>query len=68
MASLPVAKKVLEAARAAKVLVVYTSIPKVPIAAVMPELAPQGDAPFVQAFTDKFLNTDLEKVLKDHDI
>lgn len=68
MASLPVAKKVLEAARAAKVLVVYTSIPKVPISAVMPELAPQGDAPFVQSFTDKFLNTDLEKVLKDHGI
>lgn len=68
MASLPVAKKVLDAARAAKVLVVYTSIPKVPISAVMPEVAAQGDAPFVQSFTDKFLNTDLEKILKDHGI
>ncbi len=68
MASLPVAKKVLDEARAAKVLVVYTSIPKVPISAVMPDVAPQGDAPFVQSFTDKFLNTDLEKVLKDHRI
>ena len=27
-----------------------------------------GDAPFVQSFTDKFLNTDLEKILKDHGI
>lgn len=68
MASLPVAKKVLDAARAAKVLVVYTSIPKVPISAVMPEVAAQGEAPFVQSFTDKFLNTDLEKILKDHGI
>lgn len=68
MASLPVAKKVLEAARAAKVLVIYTSVPKVPISTVMPELAPQGGEPFVQSFTNKFLNTDLEKILKDHGI
>ncbi|HTV38403.1 MAG TPA: isochorismatase family protein [Xanthobacteraceae bacterium] len=68
MASLPVAKKVLDAARAAKVLVVYTSIPKVPISAVVADVAPNGDAPFVQSFTDKFLTTDLEKILKDHGI
>lgn len=67
-ASLPVAKKVLEAARAAKVLVVYTSIPKVPISAVEPDVAAEANAPFVQSFTDKFLNTDLEKILKDHGI
>ena len=34
MASLPIAKKLLAEARAAKVLVVYTSVPKVPISAV----------------------------------
>jgi nicotinamidase-related amidase len=68
MASLPVAKKVLDEARAAKVLVVYTSIPKVPITAVMPDVAAQGDVPFVQSFTNKFLNTDLQKILKDHGI
>lgn len=68
MASLPVAKKVLAAARAANVLVVYTSIPKVPISAVVADVAPTGNEPFVQSFTDKFLNTDLEKVLKDHGI
>jgi nicotinamidase-related amidase len=68
MASLPVAKKLLAAARAAKALVVYTSIPKVPITAVVPDVAPTGNEPFVQSFTDKFLNTDLEKVLRDHGI
>jgi nicotinamidase-related amidase len=68
MASLPVAKKLLDAARAAKLLVVYTSIPKVPISAVEPAVAATGNEPFVQSFTDKFLNTDLEKILKDHGI
>lgn len=68
MASLPVAKKLLAAARGAKVLVVYTSIPKVEMSAVVPEVKPEGNEPFVQSFTDKFLNTDLEKVLKDHGI
>ena len=68
MASLPVAKKLLAAARAAKVLVVYTSIPKVEMSAVLPDVKPEGNEPFVQSFTDKFLNTDLEKVLKDHGI
>ncbi len=68
MASLPVAKKMLAAARAANVLVVYTSIPKVPISAVEAAVAAKGNEPFVQSFTDKFLNTDLEKILKDHGI
>ncbi len=68
MASLPVAKKLLAAARASGTLVVYTSIPKVPIGAVVADVAAQGNEPFVQSFTDKFLNTDLEKVLKDHGI
>ncbi len=68
MASLPVAKKVLAAARAANVLVVYTSVPKVPITAVLPDVAATGTEPFVQSTTNKFLNTDLEKVLKDHGI
>ncbi len=68
MASLPVAKKLLAAARAGKVLVVYTSIPKVPKTAILADVAPSGNEPFVQSFTDKFLNTDLEKVLKSHGI
>ncbi len=68
MASLPVAKKLLAEARAAKVLVVYTSVPKVPISAVESEVAATGNEPFVQSFTNKFLNTDLEKTLKDHGI
>lgn len=68
MASLPVAKKLLDAARAAKLLVVYTSVAKVPITAVEPAVAATGNEPFVQSFTNKFYNTDLEKILKDHGI
>ena len=49
-------------------MVVYTSIPNVPETAVLPALAPTGKEPFVQSYIDKFLNSDLEKVLKDKGI
>jgi nicotinamidase-related amidase len=63
-----VVKKLLDEARAHHMMVVYTSIPKVPINTVLPELkAASGDG-FVQSFLDKFLHTDLEKMLKDKGI
>jgi len=31
-------------------------------------VAPAGDEPFVQSGPDKFINTDLEKILRDHGI
>ena len=66
----PTAKKLLAEARAAKV--VWSSIPvslKYPSDAVeCRSLPPTGNDPFVQSFTNKFLNTDLEKTLKDHGI
>ena len=68
LASVPTVKKLLDEARAHDVMVVYTSIPNVPETAVLPALAPTGKEPFVQSYIDKFLNSDLEKVLKDKGI
>jgi len=68
LASLPVAKQLLAAARAHNVLVVYSLVPGAAIGDVLPEVVPTGDEPRVQAPFDKFFNTDLEKVLRDHGI
>ncbi len=62
---IPTVKKLLTEARAKDVLVVYTSIPSIAKADIDKELAPTGSEPFVQSFLNKFLNTDLEKILKD---
>jgi nicotinamidase-related amidase len=67
-ASLPAVKKLLDEARAHDVFVVYTGIPNLPISATLPEVAPTGKEPYVQSFIDKFLNSDLEKILKDKGI
>jgi len=68
MASIPQVKKLLEGARKSGTMVVYSSVPKVPITEVLPDVAATGSEPFVQSFIDKFLNTDLEKILKDKGI
>ena len=68
VASLPAVKKLLDEARAHDVFVVYTGIPNLPESATMPEVAPTGKEPYVQSFIDKFLNSDLEKILKDKGI
>jgi nicotinamidase-related amidase len=68
VASLPAVKKLLDVARAHDVFVVYTGVPNLPESATMPEIAPTGKEPYVQSFLDKFLNSDLEKILKDKGI
>ena len=65
VASLPVMKKLLADARAAKVPVIYSIIANSTTADVMPDVAPLPDEPWVQSGPDKFLNTDLAKILKD---
>jgi nicotinamidase-related amidase len=67
VASLPAMKKLLEDARAAKATVIYSIISNSTIADVLPEVAAQGE-PSVQASADKFMRTDLEKMLKDKNI
>jgi nicotinamidase-related amidase len=68
MAALPAVKKLLGAARAAKATVVYTLIANSTIADVLPDVAAaEGDASVLSG-PDKFLRTDLEKILKDKGI
>ncbi len=68
VASIPEVKKLLAEARAAKASVVYSIIAKTTTADVIKDVAPMADEPHVQAGPDKFLNTDLAKILKDKGI
>lgn len=62
--SIPAVKKLLSKARASGTMVIYTSIPHVPKDAIHKEIAPRANEPFVQSLLDKFLHTNLEKILK----
>ncbi|HUO23396.1 MAG TPA: isochorismatase family protein [Caulobacteraceae bacterium] len=68
--SLPHIKQLLDAARAHKMLVVYSA--GVATSTVPPDpaaiLAPQPGEPMVRGPVDKFLGTDLDKILTDHAI
>ena len=68
LASLPAARQLLDEARAKKMLVVYSYVMGGTMADTLPEVAPTGQEPAVQAGPDKFLNTDLEKILREHGI
>jgi nicotinamidase-related amidase len=68
LATVPAMKKLLAAARAAKVIVVYSVIAKTTPADVVKDLAPMADEPHVLSGPDKFLHTDLEKILQDKGI
>jgi nicotinamidase-related amidase len=68
VASIPAMKNLLAAARAAKAGVVYSIIANTTTADVIKDIAPMADEPHVQAGPDKFLNTDLAKILKDKGI
>jgi nicotinamidase-related amidase len=68
VATLPAMKKLLAAARAAKAPVIYSIIANSTPADVMPDVAMLGDEPHVLSGPDKFLNTDLDKILKDKGI
>ena len=63
--SLPAMKMLLDAARAAKVPVVYSFIANTTAADVMKDVAPVDGEPSVTSGPNKFLRTDLEKLLKD---
>ena len=61
-------KKLLAEARAAKAMVVYSLIAKTTPADVIKDVAPLADEPHVLSGPDKFLHTDLEKILHDKGI
>jgi nicotinamidase-related amidase len=69
VASVPIVKKLLGEARAAKATVIYSFFGKNTAADILdPGLAPAAGESSVTSFADKFLNTDLDKMLKDKGI
>jgi len=65
MASIPAMKKLLTEARAKGVTVVNTFVRKTTAADAINDVAPVANEQSVIAGPDKFLNTDLEKIIKD---
>jgi nicotinamidase-related amidase len=64
IASLPIVKKLLDEARAKHMLVIYSAYGKNTEKNIWADVAPNGTEPFVVAFLDKFIGTDLDKILK----
>ncbi len=64
VASIPEVKKLLTAARAAKATVIYSIIANTTPADVIKDVAPNAHELHVQSGPDKFLNTNLDKILK----
>ncbi|HEY2969450.1 MAG TPA: cysteine hydrolase [Casimicrobiaceae bacterium] len=65
IASIPKVKTLLTAARAAGVPVIYSLGGGGKPADIATELTPAADEPVVSSGVDKFMNTDLEKILKE---
>jgi nicotinamidase-related amidase len=68
VATVPAVKKLLGEAREKKMAVVYSFIAKTTAADVIKDVAPLADEPSVTAGPDKFLGTDLERILKGKNI
>lgn len=67
-ATLPAMKQLLANARAKGANVVYSVAGKYEAADIAKDVAPAANDPTVKSKADKFLNTDLEKILKDKGI
>lgn len=72
VASIPKIEKLIAAARAKGAMLIFTTVPPVPIADTLPAVAPKANDTVVVAFVDKFTlgdkDTGLEKMLKDKGI
>jgi nicotinamidase-related amidase len=67
-ATLPAMKQLLANARAKGAAVVYSVAGKYEASDIAKDIAPAANEPTVKSKADKFLNTDLEKILKDKGI
>ena len=67
-ATLPAIKRLLARARGKDVPVIYSVAGKFEAADIAKDIAPAPTDPIVKSKSDKFLNTDLEKILKGKDI
>jgi nicotinamidase-related amidase len=65
VASVPKIQALLTQARSKGVPVIYSLVPGGSVADVLPEVAPKEGEPSVTSGPDKFLGTDLEKILKE---
>jgi nicotinamidase-related amidase len=68
VASLPKVQNLASKARANEVLVIYSLAGQLTKADILSEIAPTGNEPLVRSGANKFLGTDLEKILKDKGI
>jgi nicotinamidase-related amidase len=68
IATIPAVKKLLTEARAKGAAVVYSIVANTTPADVMADVAPAANEPSVLSGPDKFVRTDLEKILKDRSI
>jgi nicotinamidase-related amidase len=68
VALLPKVRSLLDAARAAHALVVYSEYPPNTMASVLPQVAPLGTEPNFIGLADKFINSNLDQTLKDKGI
>ena len=68
MANLPAMKKLLTEARAKGVMVVFSVAGAATAANILPDIAPLAGEPVIKSSVDKFLGTDLDKMLKDKGI
>jgi nicotinamidase-related amidase len=68
LATVPAMKKLLGEARSKGMTVIYSFFGTTKASDVLTDLAPGGNEETVTSFADKFLNTDLDKKLKDKGI
>jgi nicotinamidase-related amidase len=72
VAAVPKIMKLLEAARVSGAMVVYATVPNVPIADTLQDIAPLKDDPVIVSWVDKFSlggkDTGLERLLRDRGI
>lgn len=68
MAEIPAMKKLLDAARAAGAVVIYSGFEKATTSDIVKDVAPTQNEPLIHANANKFFNTDLDKMLKDKGI
>jgi len=68
LASLPAMKQLLAAARGHGATVIYSVGGNFSTADILKDVAPLGNEPWVKSHADKFVHTDLEKILKDKGI
>ena len=67
-ATLPAMKRLLDNARIHGAVVIYSVAGKYEASDIAKDLGPAGNDPVVKAKADKFLSTDLEKILKEKGI